>query len=80
MASFLCIVALIALGIYRNRFGLGVSGWHRVHVGIAWAGALLAFCHVLWIDQLVNDPLWLVLFACILVIVTGMWVIKHRRG
>lgn len=77
--ALLCIVVVMSLGNFRQKFGLKPDAWRFFHVVIAWMGALLAFCHVLWIDQLVNDPLWLVLFTCLLLITVGMWVSKFKN-
>lgn len=78
VSALVCILLTLGLGVYRHKLKLNASRWRIAHVMLAWSSAIFALAHILWIDQLVNDPLWLVVFMSILLIVTAMWLTKPK--
>lgn len=68
----------IALGIWRRQSRLNAVHWRIAHVSAAWASGIFALAHILWIDQLVNDTLWLIVFMCILLTAVTMWLTKPK--
>lgn len=71
--ALICWVLVIMLGEFRKRIGIKPALWRPTHVILAWLGAILALAHILWIDQLVNSGLWLLLFAGIALTAFYLW-------
>lgn len=77
-AALLCWLAALLLGEFRRQSGLNAKRWRPFHVGLAWLGAIFALAHILWIDQLVNEGVWLLLFAGIVVTTIYLWVTRAK--
>jgi predicted outer membrane protein len=75
-SAFICLLIAWGLGVLRQPSRLSAGRWRTAHTVFAWSSALFALTHVLWIDQLVNDPLWLIVFFCIVAVALGMWFTK----
>lgn len=71
-------LGVIVLGEYRKQSKLSPDRWKPIHSGLAWTGTILAFAHILWIDQLVNSGVWLLLFAGAVVTAFYLWLTKAK--
>jgi len=78
MASLLCLGLTLGLGIWRKQSQMNVKHWRIAHVSLAWSSGVFALAHILWIDQLVNDTLWLIVFMCILLTAVIMWLTRPK--
>lgn len=77
-AALLCIGLSLCLGEFRSKLKLSPPTWRVMHVLLSWSAMIFALAHILWIDQLVNDPLWLLLFGCIGLAAFTMWVTRAK--
>ncbi len=68
------LVALVVLAVLRRRASLTYELWRWTHLGLAIAVLVLSALHVLWLDQLVLDPIMgplLTLLVAIVLVVFG---------
>jgi predicted outer membrane protein len=78
MSALVCIGLALCLGEFRTYLKFSPKRWRFFHVLLSWSAGIFALAHILWIDQLVNDPLWLVLFMCIGAAALIMWLTRAK--
>lgn len=78
IGAFVCIAFALVLGEFRARMSLSPNQWKTLHVGLAWLSGLLAFSHIVWINQLVNEPIWVILFLSLVGMAFYMWATRAK--
>lgn len=76
--SVICLLLAVGLGEFRRRLKLKAAAWRFIHVIASWCAGILAFAHILWVDKLVNHPLWLIVFLSIAFLSTCMWLTRAK--
>jgi predicted outer membrane protein len=78
IGALVCLSLSLFLGEFRALLKIRVDHWRLLHTMLAWTAAILAFSHIVWIDQLVNDPAWVILFVLFLCITFFMWLTRTK--
>lgn len=78
VSAVICLLLIWILGEFRAHLKVPVDKWRQLHTTLAWLSGIFAFAHIVWIDQLVNDPAWVILFVLFLCTAFFMWLTRAK--
>jgi predicted outer membrane protein/DMSO/TMAO reductase YedYZ heme-binding membrane subunit len=76
--AVICLLLSAGLGEFRRKLKLKANWWSFIHTLSSWLTGILAFAHILWVDKLVNHPMWLIVFVSLVFLSSCMWLTKAK--